>query len=267
MCIYKGVNTCTKHKCRDQVLNGHHNWLPLCSQPLTHKELPHRFGFCSVFFKKPLTCNILLLRFFFFSILKRPHTAQRWSHHPLSFDEIRLEGSTARRSPPLWGKKLMVVEIKSWYARVWTCVCFEFVCTCVCARVCVRLTNPSAELKRVKNTSKGSLTSVKPHRDFENNKWWFSSLFPGGLFSPLRRWLFHLSPGSLFIYLFLKKPVVSFLMTVSSVRVCVRACGCVWERICACVFQKSGNGYVRMCEQARAHVFAHKRSVFFSVTW
>ena len=48
------------------------------------------------------------------------------------------------------------------------------VCMCVCVKVCVcvceRLTNPSTELKRVKNTSKGSLTSVKPHRVFKNNK-------------------------------------------------------------------------------------------------
>lgn len=57
------------------------------------------------------------------------------------------------------------MEIKSLY--VLGCECAD-----VCIRVCVceRLTNPSTELKRVKNTSKGSLTSVKPHRVFKNNK-------------------------------------------------------------------------------------------------
>jgi len=108
------------------------------------------------------------------------HTAVKY--HPLSFDEIRL-GRSLFCAFRLCGRRAHGVEIKSLYVIV-----------CANVRICVcvseRLTNPSTELKRVKNTSKGSLTSVKPHRVFKNNKWSFSSLFPGGLFSPPRGWLF-----------------------------------------------------------------------------
>lgn len=94
--------------------------------------------FVSIFYYSFIFLNTDLQYFvakIFPPTLKRPHIAQRWSHHPLSFDEIRLGGSTARRSPPLWGKKLTVVEIKSWYAWVWTCVCVLSLCALVCARV------------------------------------------------------------------------------------------------------------------------------------
>lgn len=60
-------------------------------------------------------------------------------------------------------------EFMAWKLRacMLECECVHF-CLCVFERE--RLTNPSTELKRVKNTSKGSLTSEKPHRDFKNNK-------------------------------------------------------------------------------------------------
>lgn len=50
-------------------------------------------------------------------------------------------------------------------------------------------------------------------------------------------------------------------MTVSS----VRARACVRENLCVWVFRKNLSGCVRMSEPARAHVFAHKGSVFFRV--
>lgn len=130
-----------------------------------------------------------------------------------SFDKIRL-GRSLFCSFRLCERAAHGVEIRS--RRV-------FVCVVVC--VCEWFTNPSTELKRVKNTSKGSLTSVKPHRVFKNNKWSFSSLFPGGIFSPLRLWLF---PESLEF----SKKACGFIF--NDCAICVTVHVCLWKNIGVC---------------------------------